>query len=149
MESNTRLPLDTKYLCPSLTTKSLHQPQSSLNTATQNVSSYANKQYKQYILPYLTPTYQLSTIPPLSPPSKRNPQPNPHRQHPANLSQHPHPYPTMRGNIAIAVVLLCVILGSLAFYCTLRFACARLIAKNVVRRKETVNIELAPPSSTA
>ncbi len=64
-------------------------------------------------------------------------------------ASHPaHTLSTMQGNAAIAVIFTCVLLGSLALYFALKVACLKLAYETwKVGRKETVNIELAPPSA--
>ena len=54
----------------------------------------------------------------------------------------------MHGNTAIAIVLVCILLGSVALYYALKVACLKLAyATWEVGRKESVNIELVPPSA--
>lgn len=54
----------------------------------------------------------------------------------------------MNGNTTIAVVVICVILGTLGLYYIIKTACMTLIDKTVeASRKEKAKIELAPPSA--
>lgn len=54
----------------------------------------------------------------------------------------------MNGNTTIAVVVICVILGSLGLYYMIKTACITLIHKTVeVNRKEKAKTELTPPSA--
>lgn len=67
--------------------------------------------------------------------------------------QHSPPAPlqnpsSMQGNAAIAIILACILVGSLGLYYALKAACLTLAYMTWgVGRKETVDVELVPPSS--
>ena len=54
----------------------------------------------------------------------------------------------MHGNAAIAIIIACILIGSVGLYYALQRACLALAYKTwKASRKETVNMELVPPSS--
>lgn len=63
-------------------------------------------------------------------------------------TNHPHPGPqpsTMQGNAAIAIILACILVGSLGLYYALKVACLKLAYETWQLSRKDGDVELMPP----